>query len=171
MGNNAGGPLRQKQKIVKSPELGMLTARNDGNQRTSSLNSRKVLPRVNIQVRRGGRVLATFDIELALSEEDAGLGLMYRYAIPPSHGMIIYNRETGPMNIWMKNTFIALDLIFVNIEWSIIDIIKETKPISTFLYRSQVSAIAVIELPTGAVKDSRIRVGDRVWRVPSKLTN
>ncbi len=106
--------------------------------------------------------LYDFDVELALDDEHRAFGLMYRNSLPEMNGMLfIYDRERE-LAMWMKNTFIPLDILFIDDEGKIITIAKSTQPRSLDRISSKGLAKAVLELNGGLTDKLGIMVGDEI---------
>lgn len=109
-----------------------------------------------------GKNQAVFEVETATTPEEMTKGLMFRESIPENGGMIF---EIGtPRNIamWMKNTKIPLDIVFINKDKEVSGFIENAEPMSETLMPSPEPALAVLELNAGSVKKHDIQVGDSV---------
>lgn len=103
-----------------------------------------------------------FDIELAVTPEQQAQGLMFRQQMAPDAGMLfLYDRPQG-IAMWMKNTLIPLDMLFVDSKGRITGIEERTVPFSTQTIESPGLASAVLELNAGTAERLGIRVGDRL---------
>ncbi|KLN61403.1 hypothetical protein WH96_07160 [Kiloniella spongiae] len=101
-----------------------------------------------------------FDIEIASSNEERSQGLMYRKDMAENAGMIfIYDKPNNVM-MWMKNTYIPLDMLFLNSEGKIVYIKENTTPHSTKTISSDQNVIGVLELNAGTAFRLGIKVGD-----------
>lgn len=101
-------------------------------------------------------------VEVADSEEERSTGLMFRRSIGPQEGMLfIYDREQD-ISMWMKNTYIPLDMIFVKRDGSIARIEANTEPFSENVILSQAPVLAVVEMAAGSAKRLGLKAGDRV---------
>ena len=90
---------------------------------------------------------------------------MFKNKLEDSDGMIFLYPVPQVVNIWMKNTYIALDIIFVNPKNEVISI-KNGKPLSKNLISSDDPVIAVIEIPKNCSKKINLNVGDKIfWRI------
>jgi uncharacterized membrane protein (UPF0127 family) len=103
-----------------------------------------------------------FDIELALTPPQMAQGLMYRRALAADAGMLFDYGNPQPIAMWMKNTFIPLDMIFVGKDGKIVDYHERAVPMSLDTIESKVPAKAVIEVNAGTVARLGIQVGDVV---------
>jgi uncharacterized membrane protein (UPF0127 family) len=114
---------------------------------------------------QNGDYLSTIDIEIADNDETRTLGLMYRPELGEKQGMLFIFPEERYQSFWMRNTFIPLDIIFVNKNREIVTIHKETMPFAEVSYPSDEPAIYVVEVKGGYTEKHGINEGDRiVWR-------
>ncbi len=106
----------------------------------------------------------TYQIETALTKEEMSQGLMNRETLAENSGMLFVLHGQNEIAMWMKDTYIPLDMVFVNQEGKIIWIYKNAEPLSTHLIRPQIteSLSAVIEINAGDVDKYGIKVGDTV---------
>jgi uncharacterized membrane protein (UPF0127 family) len=101
-------------------------------------------------------------VEVARTDEERSTGLMFRRSIGEREGMLfIYDREQE-ITMWMKNTYIPLDMVFVKRDGVISRIETNTEPFSENIIASQGKALAVIELGGGNARKLGLRAGDRV---------
>ena len=105
-----------------------------------------------------------FSVEVAKTPEELKTGLMHRSTLAFNSGMIFNIYPVRPTAMWMKDTQIPLDMIFVN-DGSIVWIYENAQPNSTDIIASPVPANAVIELNAGDVKKFNIKQGDIVKHV------
>ncbi len=103
-----------------------------------------------------------FSIELALSQPQMAQGLMFRRALAPDAGMLFDYSEPQPITMWMKNTLIPLDMIFIGTDGKIIGIHERAVPLSLDTIESKVPARAVLEVNGGTVARLGIKLGDVV---------
>jgi len=104
----------------------------------------------------------SFQVEMAESMSQRAHGLMFRRELAPDHGMLfLYPREETIM-MWMKNTYISLDMLFIGRDGRITRIAAETKPMSTDIIASGPRAKAVLELAARTASRLGIKEGDRI---------
>lgn len=106
--------------------------------------------------------LALIDIELANTDFLRARGLMYRKSIPENGGMLFLMNFEEIQSFWMRNTFISLDILFVNAEREIVTIRANTTPLSERSYFSTAPALYVVEVNAGFSERNNIRVGDKI---------
>jgi uncharacterized protein len=103
-----------------------------------------------------------FDIELALTPPQMGQGLMYRRTLAADAGMLFDYGDPQPIAMWMKNTFIPLDMIFVGKDGKVVDLHERAVPMSLDTIESKVPAKAVIEVNAGTIARLAVQLGDTV---------
>lgn len=103
-----------------------------------------------------------FTIELAVTPEQKARGLMYRERMDLDAGMLFLYDPPERISMWMKNTVIPLDMIFVDAAGRIIGIEERTIPFSTQTIESPGRALAVLELNAGTASRLNIQRGDRL---------
>lgn len=104
----------------------------------------------------------SFDVELAISGEQRARGLMFRQDMAPDAGMLFVYRSDRVLTMWMANTLIPLDMLFIEANGRIARIEENTIPLSRTTISSRGRARAVLELNAGTVRRLGIGVGDRV---------
>jgi len=103
-----------------------------------------------------------FSVEMATTEEEKTTGLMYRKELPDGKGMLFDFTPAQEVSMWMKNTFISLDMIFIRADGRILRIAENTEPQSTRIISSGGLAKGVLEVIAGTAKKYGIEPGDRV---------
>ena len=103
-----------------------------------------------------------YRVEVADNQRLKSIGLMYRSSLPANQGMLLLNEKPQQLNIWMKNTFIPLDIIYIDTNGYIVKIVEHAQPESTKVMPSDGRVQAVLELNAGQVQKRDIAVGDRV---------
>ena len=97
---------------------------------------------------RGPRCLL-IDIYIASSPEQRAQGLMFIESMPEFEGMYFGYGEPVGIAMWMKNTLIALDMLFIGEDLTIASIARDATPLSTERIESQGAVIGVLELNAG----------------------
>ena len=103
-----------------------------------------------------------FRVELALTPEQRAQGLQHRPFLAENAGMLFIFDQPGPIGMWMLNTLIPLDMIFIAADGRIANIAERTKPKSLDTVGSTGPAIGVLEVLGGTAARLGIRPGDRV---------
>jgi uncharacterized protein len=103
-----------------------------------------------------------FSVEMATTEEEKTTGLMYRKELPDGKGMLFDFSPEQQISMWMKNTYISLDMIFIRADGRILRIAENTEPLSTRIISSGGLAKGVLEVIAGTAQKYGIQPGDRV---------
>jgi uncharacterized protein len=103
-----------------------------------------------------------FSVELARTEEEREKGLMFRRSLPPDRGMIFDFKTAQPVMMWMKNTYIPLDMIFMAQDGRVTHIAEDEEPLSEKIIPSDGPAFAVLEVNAGTAKRIGLKPGDKV---------
>ena len=103
-----------------------------------------------------------FSVEMATTEEEKQTGLMYRKELADGKGMLFDFNPEQEISMWMKNTYVSLDMIFIGANGRILRIAENTEPMSTEIISSRGPARAVLEVVAGTAQKYGIRPGDRV---------
>ena len=105
-----------------------------------------------------------FDIYLALSHAQQRRGLMRIRSLPSSTGMLFVYSTEEKHSMWMKNTFIPLDILFAKSDGSVASIAKNTEPQSLKSISSTEPVMFVLELNAGTTERLAIEPGSRlIW--------
>ena len=103
-----------------------------------------------------------FSVEMATTEQEKETGLMYRKELADGKGMLFDFSPEQQISMWMKNTYIPLDMIFIRADGRILRIAENTEPLSTKIISSGGLAKGVLEVIAGTAKKYGIAPGDRV---------
>jgi uncharacterized protein len=101
--------------------------------------------------------------EIADTDELRERGLMFRHIMPPDHAMLFDFGKPRPAAMWMKNTYMSLDMVFVREDGTIAAIAENTVPKSLDTISVQEPVEGVIELAAGTVKKLGIHQNDKVF--------
>jgi uncharacterized protein len=104
----------------------------------------------------------SFTVELAATDEARSKGLMYRRELPEGRGMLFDFKQDQNAAMWMKNTYIPLDMIFIRADGRIQRIAENTTPESEKIITAGAPVRAVLEVIGGTARKLGIRAGDRV---------
>ena len=108
------------------------------------------------------KMMAQIDIEIADDPDKIETGLMYRRSLPENAGVLFIYKQPQPLSFWMKNTYIPLDVIFIDKDMKIITIHKNVKPLSEDSIESYVESMYAIEVNAGFCDKYRIQIGDYI---------
>jgi uncharacterized membrane protein (UPF0127 family) len=112
-------------------------------------------------VTQGGQRHA-FQVEVARNDADRAQGLMFRRSMAPEHGMLFDFAKVAPVSMWMQNTYLSLDMLFVRPDGTVARIAANTEPLSTRTIPSGEPVLAVLELNAGTAARLGIKPGDRL---------
>ena len=103
-----------------------------------------------------------FEVELALNSRQWAQGLMFRRSLAPDAGMLFVYDGEAPRSMWMKNTYISLDMVFARADGSVASVAHDTEPLSLRSVTSSEPVNFVLELNAGTAarlwidEDSRL---------------
>ncbi|MEM0519194.1 DUF192 domain-containing protein [Aequorivita flava] len=132
-----GESLTKEITFTKEGELQLLKAENDS-------------------------IIATLDIEIADDEYQTETGLMYRQSMAENQGMLFVFKNMQPRSFYMKNTYIPLDIIYLNQEKEIVSIQKNAKPLDQTSLPSEGASQYVLEVKAGLSDKWKLEKGDKI---------
>ncbi|KFD39121.1 DUF192 domain-containing protein [Schleiferia thermophila] len=106
--------------------------------------------------------IALLEIEVAVSDEEIQYGMMYRRSMAENRGMFFVMKNERPQSFWMKNTYIPLDIVYINSQKRIVSIQKDAEPLSERSLPSYEPALYVLEVNAGFCDRHGVKVGDLV---------
>jgi uncharacterized protein len=121
--------------------------------RAASIQPLEIVTKNGVQV---------FAVEMATTDEEKERGLMFRKELADGKGMLFDFTPEQEVSMWMKNTFISLDMIFIRADGRILRIAENTEPQSTRIISSGGPAKGVLEVIAGTARKYGIAPGDRV---------
>jgi len=104
----------------------------------------------------------TFEIELADTPQSRADGLMFRNELAPNAGMLFDFQEEREVSFWMRNTFIPLDMIFVAVDGTVMNIHANARPQDETAIPSRFPVRFVLEIPGGRSAEIGLKVGDKM---------
>jgi len=123
-------------------------------------------PRCHLQI-ESKRTGANHDIEAWIADTPArqAQGLMFVRELPATRGMLFVYDEPRMLGMWMKNTYIELDMLFIRADGRVAWIAEHAQPHSLDTIAAPHPVQYVLELRGGEVQRLGLRTGDRVWRL------
>jgi uncharacterized membrane protein (UPF0127 family) len=106
----------------------------------------------------------TFDVYLATSREQQRRGLMYVRELPARSGMLFTYESDGYHSMWMKNTYIPLDMVFARSDGTVSSIITDTVPQTLDSHAAREPVRYVLELNAGTARRLAIGLKSRLIR-------
>lgn len=105
-----------------------------------------------------------FDVYIATSFEQQRRGLMFVRQMPERTGMLFVYDGEQVRSMWMKNTYIPLDMVFARADGTVINVVTDTVPQTLSSHRSTAPARYVLELNAGTARRLGIGTGSRILR-------
>ena len=103
-----------------------------------------------------------FNVEVSKTVEERSTGLMYRKKLLNNEGMLFIFPREKIIQLWMKNTYIPLDVIFISENKVIVDIKKNMEKLSETIVKSKVKSRYALEFNAGLINKLDIEIGDKV---------
>jgi len=115
--------------------------------------------RITIQSSSGSHTLSAW---IADTPARRMQGLMFVRTLAPDAGMIFFFENPRYVSMWMKNTYVALDMLFIDAQGRIVNIARDARPLSLETINSAAPISAVLELAAGAAERMSVQAGDQV---------
>jgi len=112
-----------------------------------------------------------FDIYLALDNMQRARGLMHVRSLPQTTGMLFVYEHASIRSMWMKNTYIPLDIVFARADGTVASVVRNTEPLSLRSIASNEPVTFVLELNAGAAARLFIDRGSRLLWEPAHGPN
>ena len=120
------------------------------------------LPERLLTVKIDNYVQKQFMVEVASTNAEREKGLMQRKTLQPSRGMLLLFSKPQKITVWMKNTHIPLDIIFIDAKHKILNIVHAAQPMDETPIESKGEAIAVLEINKDIAMQNNFAVGNLV---------
>jgi uncharacterized membrane protein (UPF0127 family) len=127
-----------------------------GQSETLHAQEQRELTPLRVATARG---VVTFQVELALSDDQRMTGLMFRKTMARDHGMLFDFLDSRMVLMWMKNTYLPLDMVFIDENGRIASIAENTTPHSLAVVSSGVPVRYVLELNAGVARQAGLAEG------------
>lgn len=115
-----------------------------------------------LHISRQGHDIVKFKVEIAETPLERARGLMFRQSIPEDQGMWFIFGKNSTTPFWMQNTYVSLDIIFVDHEYQIVSIARKTKPMSEKPIPSKKPYRYVLEVVAGSADRFKLETGDKI---------
>lgn len=103
-----------------------------------------------------------FQVEVMRTPEQRARGLMFRRFMPADRGMLFDFERVEPVAMWMQNTYISLDMVFIRADGTVARIAEQTEPLSTRTIPSGEPVLGVLEVNGGIAAKIGLKPGDKV---------
>lgn len=134
----------------------------------SSLESMFEIDELVIVANDGSRHV--FDVYLATTPEQQRRGLMFVRSLPERTGMLFVYDDAGIRSMWMKNTYISLDILFARGDGTISSVIHDAQPLSLRSLSATEPVRFVLELNAGVARRLDIGAGSQLIWKPAQST-
>ncbi len=118
--------------------------------------------RLSVIKKNGRDTVITIAIEIADREEERIQGLMNRYFLPDTGGMLFVFEAPRQLSFWMKDTYLPLDIIFIDDNQNIIEIRENMAPLNTMPIWSRSPARYALEVNAWFCRQRGIKEGDKI---------
>ncbi len=103
-----------------------------------------------------------FQVEVMRTPDQRARGLMHRQFMPADRGMLFDFKQVEPVAMWMQNTYISLDMLFIRADGTVARIAERAEPLSTRTIPSGEPVLSVLELNAGIAEKLGIKPGDKI---------
>jgi uncharacterized protein len=103
-----------------------------------------------------------FEIEIADTPQQKAYGLMFRTELGPRTGMLFPYGDPQEITMWMRNTYIPLDMVFIRADGTVHRVEARTEPMSERVIASEGNVAAVLEIAGGVAETLKLKPGDKI---------
>lgn len=103
-----------------------------------------------------------FAVEVMRTDAGREKGLMFRKYLPHDRGMLFDFKIDQPVLMWMKNTYLPLDMVFISREGKVVNVAENAEPLSEAIIASDGPVFAVLEINAGEALELGVKAGDEV---------
>ncbi len=146
------------KSVTKAPKTSQTSTSNAS---STSLNFKKE-GELTFFKADGTTPIQLIDIEVAGTDQERQQGMMHRRFMAQGTGMLFPSDRDEPQSFWMKNTYVALDIIYIKSDKTIVSMHKNAQPLSEASLPSTEDAQYVLEVPGGYCDTQGIGIGDKV---------
>jgi uncharacterized membrane protein (UPF0127 family) len=146
-------PLRLRRVLVALAALCALAGVVSSQSVAATFEQAEIVTKSGVKV---------FEVEIANTDQEREHGLMYRKSVPEGTGMLFDFGQERQVVMWMKNTYVSLDMIFIRANGTIARIAENTTPLSEARIYSGAPVKGVLEVAAGTARKYGIAVGDKV---------
>lgn len=148
--------------------LVLLTGSSSASSQQAAQETLLPLENLRVETKAGS---FTFVVEVADTEGERATGLMFREQMAANHGMLFDFGKLEPIAMWMRNTPLPLDMIFIQPDGTVLRIAKDTVPFSTDIITSGGPVSHVLEVNAGIANQIGLEAGDKVIHDRFKSAN
>lgn len=103
-----------------------------------------------------------FTVEVMRTRDQLERGLMFRRQLARDKGMLFDFGSSQPVSMWMKNTYLPLDMVFIAADGRVVSVKRNAEPLSETIIPSGGDVLGVLEINAGAAAEIGVKPGDRV---------
>ena len=103
-----------------------------------------------------------FTVDVMRTREQLERGLMFRRELAPDRGMLFDFGTPQPVTMWMKNTYLPLDMVFIAADGRVVSVKRDATPMSEAFIPSGGDVLGVLEVDAGTAERIGLKPGDRV---------
>jgi uncharacterized membrane protein (UPF0127 family) len=140
----------------------MLTCASGSHAQMGQLEDLESFPAGELTIGDGKKAKLVFKVWLADTPPRQAQGLMFVRSLPSTRGMLFVHPQPKIISMWMKNTYIPLDMVFIDAQGRVQQVVEQTTPHSLALIQSAAPARAVLEIAGGEARRLGIRPGQKV---------
>jgi uncharacterized protein len=140
----------------------MLACAPGSRAQAGKLEDLEAFPSGELTIADGKQTRLVFKVWLADTPQRQAQGLMFVRALPAARGMLFVHPQPRAISMWMKNTYIPLDMVFIDAQGRVQQVVEQTTPHSLDLIQSTAPARAVLEIAGGEARRLGIRPGQKV---------
>lgn len=133
-----------------------------GASEVTSSDMDRVFRRSTMQIATPDARLHHFNPWIADDDQRRARGLMFIKQLRPDDSMLFIYPQPMPVSMWMKNTYVSLDMLFVAADGKVVRVVENTEPLSLKTIESGGTVRGVIELPAGTAAKLKIVAGAQV---------
>ena len=148
--------------LLLAPGVAIAVATAPGALAAETVAAQPELPRQPLAITGTDGVRHTFSVEMATTPSQQETGLMFRTAVPADGGMLFDWGAPRQSMMWMKNTLVPLDMLFIGQDGTVTHIAENTVPHSLAVIDGRAPARATLELAGGTAERLNLTVGAKV---------
>ena len=103
-----------------------------------------------------------YSVEVMRTDAGREKGLMFRKFMPADRGMLFDFKSERQVTMWMKDTYLPLDMVFIDHVGKVVGVAQNAEPLSEAVIPSDAPAYAVLELNAGAADRIGLKIGDKI---------
>lgn len=152
----------KKLLILFSFSILFFSCKNDDNKKIKTAEIKFTKEGELTISKASGEFVVTLDVEFAETDYERETGLMHRTSMDDNQGMLFIFSTQLPRSFYMKNTYIPLDIIYLNKDKKIVSFQENAEPLNEKSLPSKVPALYVLEVNAGLAEKWLLEIGDTI---------